>query len=152
LVPLQTERLGREQEAPWAVAATAVPVPAAPAPVPAVTELNAQAFDPVALAMSMASDDEALAPSVPVLHSLATSASNDEINAVEEAIFLAQGIQVLPPDGISLKQHLVDIERSLIEQALSRTQGNVSRTAKLLQLQRTTLIEKINKYELRAGS
>ena len=152
LVPLQTERLGREQEAPWAVAATAVPVPAAPAPVPAVTELNAQAFDPVALAMSMASDDEALAPSVPVLHSLATSASNDEINAVEEAIFLAQGIQVLPPDGISLKQHLVDIERSLIEQALSRTQGNVSRTAKLLQLQRTTLIEKINKYELRAGT
>ena len=152
LVPLQTERLGREQEAPWAVAATAVPVPAAPAPVPAVTELNAQAFDPVALAMSMASDDEALAPPAPVLHSLATSASNDEINAVEEAIFLAQGIQVLPPDGISLKQHLVDIERSLIEQALSRTQGNVSRTAKLLQLQRTTLIEKINKYELRANS
>ena len=152
LVPLQTERLGREQEAPWAVAATAVPVPAAPAPVPAVTELNAQAFDPVALAMSMASDDEALAPPAPVLHSLATSASNDEINAVEEAIFLAQGIQVLPPDGISLKQHLVDIERSLIEQALSRTQGNVSRTAKLLQLQRTTLIEKINKYELRAGT
>ncbi len=58
----------------------------------------------------------------------------------------------MPPDGISLKQHLVDIERSLIEQALSRTQGNVSRTAKLLQLQRTTLIEKINKYELRAGA
>ena len=44
------------------------------------------------------------------------------------------------------------VERSLIEQALSRTQGNVSRTAKLLQLQRTTLIEKINKYELRAGT
>jgi len=40
-------------------------------------------------------------------------------------------------------------ERNLIEQALSRTQGNVSQTAKLLQLQRTTLIEKINKYELR---
>lgn len=78
------------------------------------------------------------------------SASNDEINDVEQAILLAQGIQVLPPDGISLKQHLVDIERSLIEQALSRTQGNVSQTAKLLQLQRTTLIEKINKYELRS--
>ena len=159
LVPLQTERLGREQEAPWAVAAApslpvAAPlVPAAPAmALPAGMDLGAEAFDPVALAMSMAPADEALAPPVAVAHQLATSASNDEINAVEEAIFLAQGIQVLPPDGISLKQHLVDIERSLIEQALSRTQGNVSRTAKLLQLQRTTLIEKINKYELRAGT
>jgi sigma-54 specific flagellar transcriptional regulator A len=78
-------------------------------------------------------------------------ASNDEINSVEQAIFLGQGIQTLPPDGISLKQHLIEIERSLIEQALSRTKGNVSKTAKLLQLQRTTLIEKINKYELRSS-
>jgi sigma-54 specific flagellar transcriptional regulator A len=77
------------------------------------------------------------------------SASNDEISSVEEVILLAQGIKTLPSDGISLKQHLIDIERNLIEQALSRTQGNVSQTAKLLQLQRTTLIEKINKYELR---
>ena len=77
------------------------------------------------------------------------SASNDEMSSVEEVVLLAQGIQTLPPDGISLKQHLIDIERNLIEQALSRTQGNVSQTAKLLQLQRTTLIEKINKYELR---
>ncbi|WP_090046908.1 sigma-54-dependent Fis family transcriptional regulator [Limnohabitans sp. 2KL-27] len=77
------------------------------------------------------------------------SASNDEINDVEQAILLAQGIQTLPPEGMSLKQHLVEVERSLIEQALARTQGNVSQTAKLLQLQRTTLIEKINKYELR---
>lgn len=76
-------------------------------------------------------------------------ASNDEINEVEQAILLAQGIQTLPPEGMSLKQHLVEVERSLIEQALARTQGNVSQTAKLLQLQRTTLIEKINKYELR---
>ena len=78
------------------------------------------------------------------------TASNDEMTVVEEVILLAQGIQTLPPDGISLKQHLVEIERNLIEQALSRTQGNVSQTARLLQLQRTTLIEKINKYELRA--
>jgi sigma-54 specific flagellar transcriptional regulator A len=85
------------------------------------------------------------APFVP----MPLTASNDEMSSVEEVILLAQGIQTLPPEGISLKQHLIDIERSLIEQALSRTQGNVSQTAKLLQLQRTTLIEKINKYELR---
>ena len=80
------------------------------------------------------------------------SASNDEINEVEQAILLAQGIQMLPPEGMSLKQHLVEVERNLIEQALARTQGNVSQTAKLLQLQRTTLIEKINKYELRSSA
>jgi sigma-54 specific flagellar transcriptional regulator A len=30
------------------------------------------------------------------------SASNDEINEVEQAILLAQGIQTLPPEGMSL--------------------------------------------------
>ena len=95
--------------------------------------------------------DEVRSPAVmPVLAPMSLSASNDEMSSVEEVILLAQGIQTLPPDGISLKQHLIEIERNLIEQALSRTQGNVSQTARLLQLQRTTLIEKINKYELRA--
>ena len=164
LVELQTQRLGREQPAPWQVAAPVLvePVVAMPPQPP-----EEAAFDPLLLAMACASEAEVLTrlpssapqPSVPVpvqvpvqVPVVAASASNDELNAVEEAIFLAQGIQPLPPEGISLKQHLVNIERSLIEQALSRTQGNVSRTAKLLQLQRTTLIEKINKYELRASS
>lgn len=105
------------------------------------------------LAHLFASDDSSGSVPVPVsvpksLPAL-LSASNDEMNDVEEVILLAQGIQTLPPDGISLKQHLIEVERSLIEQALARTQGNVSQTAKLLQLQRTTLIEKINKYDLR---
>jgi sigma-54 specific flagellar transcriptional regulator A len=74
-----------------------------------------------------------------------------EDREVENIIMLAQGLPQLPPDGISLKERLADIERSMIEQALERSQGNVSRTAKLLNLQRTTLIEKINKYELKYG-
>lgn len=75
----------------------------------------------------------------------------NERNVVEEIVALAQGMVDLPEEGIALKQQLVNIERSLIEQALRRTNGNVSQTARLLQLQRTTLIEKINKYELRAA-
>jgi sigma-54 dependent transcriptional regulator, flagellar regulatory protein len=106
--------------------------------------------DPLSHLLSGA--DEVRTPSVmPALTPMSLSASNDEMSAVEEVILLAQGIQTLPPEGISLKQHLIEIERNLIEQALSRTQGNVSQTARLLQLQRTTLIEKINKYELRAA-
>jgi sigma-54 specific flagellar transcriptional regulator A len=101
------------------------------------------------LAHLFSSDESFEAVTVPKSLPALLSASNDEMNDVEEVILLAQGIQTLPPDGISLKQHLIEVERSLIEQALTRTQGNVSQTAKLLQLQRTTLIEKINKYDLR---
>jgi sigma-54 specific flagellar transcriptional regulator A len=72
-------------------------------------------------------------------------------NEIESIIMLAQGMPHLPPEGISLKDRLAEIERNIIEQALERSQGNVSRTAKLLNLQRTTLIEKINKYDLRTA-
>ena len=72
-------------------------------------------------------------------------------NEIESIIMLAQGMPHLPPEGMSLKDRLAEIERNIIEQALERSQGNVSRTAKLLNLQRTTLIEKINKYELRTA-
>ena len=65
---------------------------------------------------------------------------------------LAQGLSTLPAQGISLKERLADIEKDLICQALNRTDGNVSQTARLLNLQRTTLIEKINKYELRPNT
>jgi sigma-54 specific flagellar transcriptional regulator A len=73
-------------------------------------------------------------------------------NEVEDIIMLAQGLPSLPPEGLSLKDRLADIERDLIVQALARTDGNVSQTARLLNLQRTTLIEKLNKYDLRQGT
>jgi len=76
----------------------------------------------------------------------------DMHNEVEDIIILAQGLPSLPPEGLSLKDRLADIERDLIMQALARTDGNVSQTARLLNLQRTTLIEKLNKYDLRQGT
>ncbi len=79
----------------------------------------------------------------------AAAASEESSNEVEDIIMLAQGMPVLPPNGVSLKDRLADIERDLISQALLRTDGNVSQTARLLCLQRTTLIEKIHKYALR---
>jgi sigma-54 specific flagellar transcriptional regulator A len=72
-------------------------------------------------------------------------------SAVEEAVLRAQGIEPLHPGGISLRDRMIDIERGYIEQALEQTQWNVSRTARLLSLQRTTLIEKMSKYRLRRG-
>ncbi len=78
----------------------------------------------------------------------------DAVSDVESIIMLAQGMAapVLPPEGLSLKDRLADIERELIMQALTRTDGNVSQTARLLSLQRTTLIEKIQKYALRPAA
>ena len=82
-------------------------------------------------------------------------ASYEPATDVEQSILMAQGGApagaVLPPEGLSLKDHLAEMERSLLEQALTRSGGNVSQTARLLQLQRTTLIEKLNKYSMRAA-
>jgi len=55
---------------------------------------------------------------------------------------LGSAVRGAPGGGVSLKDRLADIERDLISQALTRTDGNVSQTARLLSLQRTTLIEK----------
>jgi sigma-54 specific flagellar transcriptional regulator A len=52
----------------------------------------------------------------------------------------------LPSDGIDLKQHLADIEVSLIHQALDESNGVVAKAARLLNMRRTTLVEKLRKY------
>lgn len=54
----------------------------------------------------------------------------------------------LPASGIDLKSHLADIECSLMTQALSQEDWVVARAAKLLNLQRTTLVEKMRKFEI----
>lgn len=60
---------------------------------------------------------------------------------------LAQvALDLLPDDGIDLKSHLETIEKALIEQALSRCEGVVARAAEMLQIRRTTLVEKMRKY------
>lgn len=55
---------------------------------------------------------------------------------------------LLPEDGLDLKDHLADIEVGLIRQALDATGGVVAHAAKLLRMQRTTLVEKLRKYGL----
>ncbi len=92
-------------------------------------------------------------PKVTSIYSAVKSSLLDELedNPVEDIIMLAQGMSCLPAEGLSLKDRLADIERDLIIQALARTNGNVSQTARMLNLQRTTLIEKLNKYDLRQG-
>ena len=58
---------------------------------------------------------------------------------------------LLPEGGLDLKDHLAGIEVGLIRQALDTTGGVVAHAAKLLRMQRTTLVEKLRKYGLQSS-
>ncbi|WP_266171297.1 sigma-54 dependent transcriptional regulator [Dyella subtropica] len=62
-----------------------------------------------------------------------------------------ESLVLLPEGGLDLKDHLADIEVGLIRQALDATGGVVAHAAKLLRMQRTTLVEKLRKYGLQAS-
>ncbi|HCO44542.1 MAG TPA: sigma-54-dependent Fis family transcriptional regulator, partial [Gammaproteobacteria bacterium] len=63
------------------------------------------------------------------------------------------GSSRLPLAGINLKDHLEDLERTYIQQALTEANEVVAHAAELLNMRRTTLVEKMRKYGLqRAGS
>lgn len=55
---------------------------------------------------------------------------------------------ILPSDGLDLKSYLASLEEDLIRQALIECDGVVAQAAKLLNVRRTTLVEKMKKYEL----
>jgi sigma-54 specific flagellar transcriptional regulator A len=57
----------------------------------------------------------------------------------------------LPSEGFDMKKHLTDIEISLIVQALSKTNNVVARAATMLNIRRTTLVEKMRKYDIERG-
>jgi sigma-54 specific flagellar transcriptional regulator A len=63
----------------------------------------------------------------------------------------ASAIVTLPEDGLDLRDHLMTIERQLIEQALQRSRGTVAKAARLLNLRRTTLVEKMRKLGMTQG-
>lgn len=55
---------------------------------------------------------------------------------------------LLPMNGIDLKEYLTNLERDLIEQALDDSEGVVARAADRLHIGRTTLVEKMRKFNL----
>ena len=82
-------------------------------------------------------------------------------NVVERAMLLAEGnilrSQDLPefrtrvardPQDLSIKSRSATLERSLIQQALARTEGNRSQAAKLLEISYKALVYKIRDYGL----
>ena len=55
---------------------------------------------------------------------------------------------LLGPDGVDLKQLLADLELAYIREALALAGGTIARTARLLGLHRTTLIEKMRRMQI----
>jgi DNA-binding NtrC family response regulator len=53
----------------------------------------------------------------------------------------------LPEDGIDFEKFIADIEREMIRRSLERTNGNKGAAARLLNLKRTTLVEKLKRLE-----
>jgi len=54
----------------------------------------------------------------------------------------------LPREGLDIKEHLNNLEYTLIKQALDEAGGVVAHAAERLRLRRTTLVEKLRKYGL----
>ena len=81
------------------------------------------------------------------------NASNDVTSVLDEFDesdndLAAPFSSVLPPDGVNLKEMVTQIEIDMIKRALEATDGVVARAAEMLQMRRTTLVEKIKKYEI----
>ena len=56
----------------------------------------------------------------------------------------------LPEDGMDLDAFVANIERELIQRSLERTGGNKGQAARLLNLKRTTLVEKLKRLDKNA--
>ena len=70
-----------------------------------------------------------------------------EVEVVSDS--LSAGRISLPEQGIDLKAYLSRIERDMIEDALAESKGVVQAAAEILGIGRTTLVEKIRRYELK---
>jgi len=72
------------------------------------------------------------------------------LSATASAAAVAAAVQ-LPVEGLDLRAYLTAIERALIEQALASANGTVAHAARLLNLRRTTLVEKLRKLGIGAA-
>jgi sigma-54 specific flagellar transcriptional regulator A len=70
----------------------------------------------------------------------------DDLSSFEE-IDETSG-KALPAEGLNLKEYISELEVSLITQALGQQDWVVARAAEVLGMRRTTLVEKMRKYNI----
>ena len=69
-------------------------------------------------------------------------------NSYMDIVMSAKGLSSIGDANLSLKETLNSVEKEMISRTLSEVDGNVSMCARMLKVQRTTLIERIKKYSL----
>jgi sigma-54 specific flagellar transcriptional regulator A len=72
----------------------------------------------------------------------------DESAPANTSVVSLHDTALLPDQGIDLREYLTGLERDLIRQALNDCAGVVARAADKLSIRRTTLVEKMRKYDL----
>ena len=84
-----------------------------------------------------------------LLNELFQSTEDDTPDMAFASTVMAQPAeQELPDQGLDLKEYLAELEIRFISQALERHEFVVARAAEVLGLRRTTLVEKMRKYNL----
>lgn len=78
----------------------------------------------------------------------APSEADEDSHEFEDIILMARGIHKAEEESLSLKEVVNQVEQRMISRALEEVNGNVSMCARILKIQRTTLIERIKKYGL----
>ncbi|MGL1958640.1 MAG: sigma-54 dependent transcriptional regulator [Colwellia sp.] len=77
---------------------------------------------------------------------------DDDEQFESETVVEQSNASVLPTEGLNLKEHLAELEVSLIRQSLEKHDWVVARAAETLGMRRTTLVEKMRKYSLQKPS
>jgi len=72
----------------------------------------------------------------------------DDQEKTEEEVLQEVFSMRLPEEGMDLKEYLNEVEINLIQQALKECNGVVAHAAKRLNMRRTTLVEKLKKFDL----
>ena len=78
----------------------------------------------------------------------AAAADDSEEAEQEEFVNSVSLSSALPVEGVNLKEYLSELEITLIQQALDQTEWVVARAADKLGMRRTTLVEKMRKYDI----
>jgi sigma-54 specific flagellar transcriptional regulator A len=96
-------------------------------------------------------DDDSVLGEEETLELLESSAI-EAVAAEPPRTAVADDLTSLPAAGLDLRAHLLAIERALIQQALERANGTVAHAARLLNLRRTTLVEKLRKLGIETAT
>jgi sigma-54 specific flagellar transcriptional regulator A len=83
-----------------------------------------------------------------IVENLSGTTTSEMHDLMRHHEYVPEILTQLPEEGIDLKEYLNTMELDLIRQALDECNGVVAHAAKRLNMRRTTLVEKLRKFDL----